>query len=109
MSKDIGTYGAGQDLVYYWIRSVSGMGRYVTGSLHLVAIDELGRVTDTHSRRPDDESALSEEEAVLDRLAPAIKQADADLERRRKEKPTEPKPEQPTMDVATRRFMEDAD
>lgn len=108
MTTDIRPYGSGQGLGYYWIRQASSAGRFTSQNLALVAIDEVGNVTDTGSRRADDEAAMTQEEAVLVHLAPGIKQADADLARRRKEgaasEPAQPKPQ--PMDKATRDFLE---
>ena len=54
-------------------------------ALHLIAIDDLGKVTDTGSRRPDEVSAQTQAEAVHHHLATGIKQADDDLAKRRAE------------------------
>lgn len=105
MTDDIKRYGAGSGLGYYWIKRSS----YPGGNYRsLVAVDELGNVTDTGTRADHDEAAMSEEEAVLTHLADAVAQADADLEKRRATLP-EPEPKPEPMDPATARLYEEVD
>jgi hypothetical protein len=73
--------------------------------LVLIAIDQVGEVKVTDVSKRDDEAAMTREEAVAHHLAAPIRQADTDLDRRRKERPE--KTEEPRtvpMDPATARF-----
>lgn len=100
---DIRPFGTGEGVAFYWIKMREQWG---PGFLELVGIDETGTVTSTTGHRDYDEAARTREEAVLHHLSPAIKQADADLERRRAEQPEQPDKPAP-MDPATRRFYQD--
>ena len=75
-------------------------------ALYLAAIDEFGEVTWCGATKPDDPEAFTEAEAIHDRLADAIKQADA---RKPPERPDEPESEPPPIDRATQRFLSDHD
>ena len=105
MPSDIRPFGAGDGLGFYWIKSYEQFGN---DSLELVAIDEVGHFKRTGTRKAFDEAAFTQEEAILEHLAAGIKEADASLDRRRRDAP-EPAPEPPPMDRATRRFHMDAD
>lgn len=106
-SDGITPYGQGSGLGYYLIRQADSYSEYTT----LVAIDELGNVTDTHLRGPADDAAPTRGDAIKEHLASAIKDAEASLERRRQklaaEPPKEPDPE--PIDPATARFHYDPD
>lgn len=78
-------------------------------ALHLIAIDDLGKVTDTGSRRPDEVSARTQAEAVHHHLATGIKQADDDLAKRRAELEDNPPPKPPPIDPASDKFFKDDD
>ena len=106
--SDINTYGSAENLGYYWIRRTTSMGPAQSSVLHLVTIDQFGKVTDTGNRRPDDPAALDQGEAVQSHLAAAIKAADDHLERRRAEMPEMPEAK-PPHDPATDRFLDDGD
>lgn len=104
MTSDIRRFGASEGIGFYWVKVNVQHGR---GYCELVAVDEVGTVTQTTGRQDYDETARTREEAALHHLAPAIKEADADLERWRAEAPAE---EPPPIDRATSRFLEeDAD
>jgi len=107
--SDIKTYGSSEGTGYFWIQEYSQWGG---GECSLIAVDEAGNVTRCPARRPLDEAAPTEAEAVLEHLGQvAVRAADGHLERRRRkladQPPPEPKPE--PMDEATRAFYEDAD
>lgn len=107
MASDIGSYGTGDGLGFYWVRVEQQWGG---GHCELIAIDELGAITTTPGRRDYDPAARTHEEAGLHHLAPAIRQADADLERRRREMPDEGEAPPPApLDPATARFLSDPD
>lgn len=78
--------------------------------LTLAAIDQVGEVTLTDVHRPDDEAAMTREEAIAHHLAGSIRQANTSLDRRRKEH-TDTKPREPErpaiMDGATAAFYDD--
>lgn len=102
--SDLKPLGSTEGIAYYWIQQHD----YGSSHLALVAVDELGHVTTTGARSAYDEAAPTQQEAVLDHLAPAIAQADAHLERRRQELPLpELKPE--PVSPATQRFLDDGD
>ena len=109
--SDIRPFGTNDGLGFFWIRKVSGFGgRQMYGQLHLVAIDELGNVTDTGNRRPDDEAAGDEGDAVREHLSAGIKEANARLERRRAELAENPPPPAPDpISPATEAFLYDGD
>jgi len=104
MANDIRPFGSADGLGFYWVKSFEQFGN---GSLVLLAIDEVGQITGTGARRTFDDAAYTREEAVLEHLAAGIKQADTDLERRRRAKPSEPEgePKPPPMDRATADFF----
>lgn len=105
--SDIRQFGSGEGVGFYWVRTEVQFG---AGYCELVAIDELGTISPTPARRDYDRAAPTRAEAGLQHLAPAIRQADSDLERRRRELPAEgdePKPE--PLDPATARFLSDPD
>lgn len=107
---DIRPYGAGEALGYYWVRRSTYAGRAASSTVELVAIDALGNVTATGVRGDDDPAAPTEQEAVLQHLGAGIKEADAKLERRRREAPEqEPEKPAPRPDPATEKFFDDAD
>ena len=98
--------GASRVDAWYWVQTGDNLGR--KAHLVLVAIDELGAITTTGVRQRFDEAAATRGDAVVEHLAEAVKEADANLERRRArlgEQPDEPKP--PPVDPATRRFFSD--
>ena len=96
-------------LGYYWIRMYKGKRAIPGAALHLIAIDDLGKVTDTGSRRPDEVSARTQAEAVHHHLATGIKQADDDLAKRRAELEDNPPPKPPPIDPASDKFFKDDD
>lgn len=108
MITDISPLNQGAGKATYWIKEAAGMPQ-AAGVLRLVAIDEAGDVTRLPIRAEWDDAAMTQAEAVEQHLAGAIKQADADLERRRREKPAEPEPREPAPDRPTQRWLADAD
>lgn len=108
MSGDIGTLNATPGKATYWVKDPAGM-PHATGVLCLVAIDEFGDVTRLPIRSQWDDAAMTVGEAVEQHLAGAIKQADADLERRRRESPPEPEQPPKRVDPATRTWLSDDD
>ena len=86
MTNDIRPLGAGAGATPYWVQGQ----RY--GSVRLVFIDEMGLMTRTGIRRPWDENAPTEEEALIAHLGAAIDQADAALERWKRDRSKQPKP-----------------
>lgn len=102
MSNDIGRYGENPDLGHYWIQEEPSPGNK---RLSLIVIDQFGEVTQTGVMAPHDAAALTQSEAIGHHLRGAIRQADSDLDRRRKEyaeNPPDPDPE--PMDLATAKF-----
>ncbi|MBA2240616.1 MAG: hypothetical protein H0W09_05150 [Solirubrobacterales bacterium] len=86
MTNDIRPLGAGTGATPYWVKS----GQY--SSIQLVFIDEAGLVTGTGVRRGWDDAAPTKEEALIAHLGPAIDQADAALERFKRDRSKQPKP-----------------
>jgi hypothetical protein len=103
-NSDIRPLGASDGFGYYWVKA--GGGTFGGASLQLVAISDVGEVTDTGLRKAYDHAARTRQEAVVEHLSSGLSQADADLERRRKDAP-EPEPEPEPMDPATRKFLND--
>lgn len=105
--SDIKTYGSPDNIAFYWVREDA---QFSGAQSILISIDELGQVTRTSARRKADPAALSIDEAILEHLGEAIRQADTHLEKRRKEldleEVEETEPEVPPS-LATRRFLGD--
>ena len=107
MASDIQRYGSKDGLGYYWVKVQEQFG---AGYCQLVAVDDLGDVTQTGVRMDYDEAAATTAEAVLAHLSDAAKDASSKLERRRQRMPAEDeKPSPPPMDPATARFYYDPD
>lgn len=106
MANDIRTFGTGEGVGFYWVRGTSGVEGHYSSSLTLLAIDELGNVTDTRTRATDDPAALDRAGAVMEHLSGAISEADAHLEKRRAMLKENPPPEPPPIiDPATHNFL----
>lgn len=110
MMNDISQYGAAENLGFFWIKEDARYGG--SKDCVLVAIDELGEVSKMPGRRPLDTDAPTEAEAVLEHLQGSIRQADTNLERRKRRLDEEgrdaPEKKRP-VDAATARFFEDDD
>lgn len=105
MTKDIRPLGATDGKASYWVKE-SGWLNGSAGHLRLVVIDEAGHVEATPTCADWDDAAMTRAEAIEAHLAGAIKQADRQLERRRREAP-EPTPKPEPMSPATQRFYSD--
>ncbi|MCB0865496.1 MAG: hypothetical protein KDB58_07270 [Solirubrobacterales bacterium] len=103
MASDIRPFGTGEGVGFYWVKVGEQFG---PGYCELIAIDEIGNVTTASARLDYEEVALTRGEAVIQHLAPAIREANKDLEKRRANAP-EPEEKPERLDPATAAFLAD--